>query len=98
MRDLFLKIWNERPHYSEVSFRYLGEYPYAYFFSHILSRGSHPELAKVKENIMLMTLEEHQVWEFGSPSGPIWDKVKERKQEMKELALKIKQKKLFYKS
>jgi len=37
----------------------------SYYFSHVLTKGSRPELRLVKENIVFMTLEEHQLWETG---------------------------------
>lgn len=87
IKRFFLELWLERPHFSEVSGKYLGEIPYTYYFSHILSKGSSPELKYNKENIVFMTLEEHQLWEFGDPSkliGEGWEKIKALKQKLKE--------------
>ena len=81
-----MEIWSERPHYSEVSGKYLGEDPLAHFFAHICSKGANPSIRYEKRNIMLMTIEEHQIWDFGNPLGSHWDKVKERKEEMQRLS------------
>lgn len=78
MRDLFWKIWQERDHYSFVSGTFLGHEPLSYFFSHILSRGAHPEAASDPENIVFMTLREHTLWEFERHKVrdlPEWDRV-----------------------
>lgn len=58
-KDLFFEIWSEREHVSELSGKYLGEEPNAFFFAHILSKGAYPELKFCKENIMLVTQDEH---------------------------------------
>lgn len=57
--ELFQEIWNERDHVSELSGKYLGDEMNAWFFAHILSKGSNPQLKFNKENIMLVTQEEH---------------------------------------
>lgn len=59
MRDFFMDIWKERPHYSEVSGEYLGKEPFSTYFHHILPKVKYPELAYEKSNIILLTLEEH---------------------------------------
>jgi hypothetical protein len=59
LKNVFLEIWEEREHVSELSGKYLGEESNAWFFAHIRSRGSAPHLATNKENIMLLTPEEH---------------------------------------
>lgn len=58
-REMFLEIWEERDHVSELSGKYLGNEPNSWFFAHILSKGSNLQLKLVKENIMLVTQEEH---------------------------------------
>ena len=59
MRNLFLEIWKERKHYSEVSGDYLGKEPLSTFFHHILPKSKYPELEYDKSNIILLTLDEH---------------------------------------
>jgi hypothetical protein len=59
MRNLFLEIWKERKHYSEVSGNYLGSEALSTFFHHILPKSKYPELQYDKSNIILLTLDEH---------------------------------------
>jgi hypothetical protein len=60
MRNLFLEIWKERKHYSEVSGTYLGSEALSTFFHHILPKEKYPELQYDKSNIILLTLSEHE--------------------------------------
>lgn len=66
-KALFQYIWANRPHFSEVSGLPLN-YPFSpamYFvFSHVVTRGAYKGLALYPANIVLMTLEEHRIWEF----------------------------------
>jgi hypothetical protein len=57
--ELFLQIWTNRPHKSEVSGEYLGNEPLTIFFHHILPKEKYPEAAFDEENIILLTLDEH---------------------------------------
>jgi len=59
MLALFLEIWNERPHKSEVSGKGLGKEPLTIFFHHIFPKKKYPERAFDKDNIILLTWEEH---------------------------------------
>ena len=59
MRELFLSIWSKRPHRSEVSNTYLGKEPLTVFFHHILPKEKYPDTSLDEENIILLTLEEH---------------------------------------
>jgi len=60
MREFFLQIWSKRPHHSEVSGRWLGREPLTVFFHHILSKEKYPEASLDEENIVLLTLDEHE--------------------------------------
>ena len=60
LRDLFLQIWKKRSHYSEVSGKWLGKEPSTVFFHHILSKEKYPGACLDEENIILLTLEEHE--------------------------------------
>lgn len=84
--DMFIEIWKERPHYSEVSGEPLGSFNVAYF-SHLLSKGAFPEHRLNKDNIMLKTIEEHMLWETGDREKlrniPKWEKVFERYEKLK---------------
>lgn len=69
MHYVFAQIWNERRHESEIDGTPLpfefGKHMF-FVFSHILSRGAYGRRSMVlnKENIVLMTYEQHQMWEF----------------------------------
>jgi hypothetical protein len=56
---LFLQIWTNRPHKSEVSGDHLGNEPLSVFFHHILAKEKYPQAAFDEENIILLTLQEH---------------------------------------
>jgi hypothetical protein len=61
--DTFCYVWHSRAHLSQVSFDPLGEDMQAHFFSHILPKSTYPAARMDPNNIILMTLEEHQLWE-----------------------------------
>ena len=60
MREFFLQIWSKRSHHSEVSGRWLGKEPLTVFFHHILPKEKYPEASLDEQNIILLTLEEHE--------------------------------------
>lgn len=60
MRDFFLAIWKKRPHNSEISGTYLGSEPLSTYFHHILPKNKYPEACFDEENIILLTLSEHE--------------------------------------
>ena len=59
MREMFLKIWKQRPHKSEISGERLGTEPLSIFFHHILPKEKYKEAMLDEENIILLTLDEH---------------------------------------
>lgn len=59
MQQFFLRIWNKRPHHSQISMDYLGKEPMSTFFHHILPKEKFPEARLDEENIILLTLDEH---------------------------------------
>lgn len=61
MKDFFLEIWKERPHYSEISKQFLGNEPKTLYFHHLLLKSKYPEAMYDKENIVLLTAEEHSI-------------------------------------
>lgn len=63
-KELFLEIWGERPHVCTKCDRYLSGQPLAGYFSHIKSKGAHPELRLDKDNIEIVCLNCHQEYEF----------------------------------
>lgn len=64
-KGLFLKIWSQRPHYCVKCGKWLGDEPKAVFFSHIKSKGAHPELRLDPNNIELLCSDCHYRHEFG---------------------------------
>lgn len=60
MKDFFLQVWRKRPHYSEVSGKWLGKEPLTIFFHHILPKEKYPQACLDEENIVFLTLEEHE--------------------------------------
>ncbi len=60
MREFFLQIWSKRSHHSEVSGRWLGKDPLTVFFHHILPKEKYPQAALDEENIVLLTIDEHE--------------------------------------
>lgn len=62
-KELFEKIWEERPHISEVSGKPLypkGHFLWHWQFAHVLSKGAYPRYKLREENILLMLPEEHE--------------------------------------
>lgn len=53
-RDVFLRIWNQRPHYCENCGRYLGDEPRAIFFSHRVAKSVSERDRLNPENIDLL--------------------------------------------
>ena len=60
MKNFFMDIWNKKKHYSEVSGDYLGSEALSTYFHHILPKSKYPEAALDEENIILLTLLEHE--------------------------------------
>lgn len=64
---VFKEIWDEREHKSFVSgtpLNYNFNPKMFFVFSHVLSKGACPALKLDKRFIVLMTLEEHEEWDF----------------------------------
>ena len=63
MLDFFREVWHDgREHRSVISGKDLGFNVSC--FAHVLSRGSHPSLKYDPRNVVLMTPEEHHVYDF----------------------------------
>jgi hypothetical protein len=78
--EMFKWIWANRPHTSEVSGKLLlpENHPMWHWqFAHVLSKGAYPSYKLNPDNIMLMTVEEHEKQES-------FEKFQQRKQELKE--------------
>jgi hypothetical protein len=59
MQNFFLQIWKKRQHLSEISGLPLIGEPLSVYFHHILPKEKYPEAALDEENIILLTLNEH---------------------------------------
>lgn len=59
MQNFFLQIWKKRQHLSEISGLPLVGEPLSVYFHHILPKNKYPEAALDEENIILLTLNEH---------------------------------------
>jgi hypothetical protein len=84
--ELFKEIWEERKHVSYVSGVELGEFNVC-FFAHILSKGAYPRYRLRKDNIILLTFDEHQLLDFASHKingDPNWDEVMYLKEKLKK--------------
>jgi len=77
--EFYLEIWNERPHRSEVSGTYLGSEPKSWMFDHLLEKNLYPELKYEKENIILVTLDEHTNKGNGFPATKHWEAIEKAK-------------------
>jgi hypothetical protein len=59
MQQFFLQIWKKRQHLSEISGLPLVGEPLSVYFHHILPKNKYPQAALDEENIILLTLNEH---------------------------------------
>jgi hypothetical protein len=59
MQNFFLQIWKKRQHLSEISGLPLVGEPLSVYFHHILPKEKYPQAALDEENIILLTLNEH---------------------------------------
>jgi len=80
--EFFKQIWEERPHYSGVSGAFLGDEFNVVFFSHILTKGAYPRFRHYPKNIVLMTFDEHQEWEFTDRKNPKWNELRDEAEEL----------------
>ena len=59
MFRLFQQIWKEKKHISEVSGKWLGSEALTIYFHHILPKSRFPEAMLDRDNIILLTFDEH---------------------------------------
>lgn len=85
---MFNAIWQTRPNVSFVSRTILGNEAKAQFFSHVLPKSTYPAFRLNMDNIVLLTAEEHYLWDNGSRDklrqNPRWDKMFELEQKLKD--------------
>ena len=60
MHEFFQLLWKKFPHYSMISGAYLGNELLTIFFHHILPKEKYPQACLDEENIIFLTLEEHE--------------------------------------
>lgn len=58
-KELFFRIWEERPHYCFVTGQWLGHEPDIRMFAHVLPKGGYPRYRLNPENIVLVKPEVH---------------------------------------
>jgi hypothetical protein len=80
--EFFKEIWNERPHVCEVSGQPLLEFNPS-FFSHVLTKAAYPKFRHNKKNIVLCSLEYHNLWERTDRKDPLLKWVVELEEELK---------------
>src|SRR5688572_12644883 len=76
--EFFFSIWTKRKHNSEISGKYLGKDPLSVFFHHILPKKQYPQAEFDEENIILLTLEEHDQVEMDMYRYPEINKRREQ--------------------
>jgi len=59
MWNMFLEIWEERPHYCEETGLYLGQVPLSTMMHHILAKSKYPQYKYEKWNIALLHPDVH---------------------------------------
>lgn len=82
MWNMFLEIWEERVHKSEISGQWLGREALTTMFHHILSKSMYKSAKFAKENIILLTPDEHTEVENGYKSFP---EIEKRRKELLEI-------------
>jgi hypothetical protein len=80
MQQFFLQLWKKKPHYSEISGKYLGKEPLSIYFHHIIRKSSHPELAFEEDNIILLSPEEHEMVEIDMYK---YEEINKRREQLK---------------
>lgn len=60
---LFQKIFNERPHFCEVTGKRIFEFNVC-CFSHVLAKGAYPKFRLYEKNIVFCLPDKHFEWEF----------------------------------
>lgn len=80
--SFYREVWEERPHYSEVSGKWLGDIPRLAYFEHLIPKSSHPQYKYEKRNIALVTAQEHHVKENGFPLPKHKELIEKAKKEL----------------
>jgi hypothetical protein len=59
LEDFFELCWKNKPHFSEVSGKFLGNKCSSLYQHHILPKSKYPEACFDEENIVFLTADEH---------------------------------------
>jgi hypothetical protein len=59
LKEFFELCWKNKPHYSEVSGKFLGNKCSSLYQHHILAKSKYPEACLDEENIVFLTPDEH---------------------------------------
>jgi len=78
---VFKEIWEERPHYSEISWTPLGREILSIYFHHILPKSTWEEAMFDKDNIILLSGDEHTLVE-NDPTR--YEEINKRREKLKE--------------
>lgn len=81
MWEVFKEIWEERPHYSEISWTPLGREILSIYFHHILPKSTWEEAMFDKDNIILLSGDEHTLVE-NDPTR--YEEINKRREKLKE--------------
>lgn len=83
--EVFMRVWNERPHYCTVCTKHLSEPIRTYYFMHIVPKGRLPEARLDEENIALGCFECHRTYDQGLPqNNPLFGKLLKKKEEIEQ--------------
>ena len=81
LHSWFLILWGKKPHYSEISSKWLGNEPNTMFFHHILPKSRYKEAEFDEENIIFLTPDEHSNVEANPTKFEIINKRREKLKE-----------------
>ena len=80
MKEFFELCWKKRPHYSEVSGKFLSNTCTSLYQHHILAKSKYPEACFDEENIVFLTADEHASVELDMYK---YEEVNKRRQQLK---------------
>lgn len=80
LEDFFELCWKNKPHYSEVSGKFLGNTCSSLYQHHILAKSKYPEACFDEENIVFLTPEEHASVELDMYK---YEKINKRREHLK---------------
>lgn len=78
----YIEIWNERPHYCEVTGQYLGSEFKTIYADHLLEKSQYPQFRHEKCNIILVTGDIHSQKTNGFPHPEHKRRIEQAKREL----------------